>query len=98
MIDEKRLAELRIWLKRSDVQNADVGGIEQEILELMDTVEELLKQMNILKCPICDGTGLVSRQPGIAGDQITFTSSNTGPWKCQRCYGIGTITVLFETS
>lgn len=37
------------------------------------------------KCPICDGTGLVSRPAGIAGDQASFSSPSSGPWECRRC-------------
>lgn len=39
------------------------------------------------KCPVCDGTGLVSKPPGIAGDQETWTSSGTGPYQCLACNG-----------
>jgi len=43
------------------------------------------------KCPVCDGTGLVSRPPGVAGDAETWISSSTGPWPCQTCGGSGLI-------
>ncbi len=43
------------------------------------------------KCPVCDGTGLVSRPPGTAGDQLTFTSSESGPWPCGACRGTGVL-------
>jgi len=45
----------------------------------------------IQKCPVCDGTGLVSRPPWIAGDQESWVSSTTTPYPCKRCGGIGTI-------
>jgi hypothetical protein len=41
------------------------------------------------RCPICDGTGLVSRPPGVAGDQPTFVSTSCGPWPCRPCTGTG---------
>lgn len=41
------------------------------------------------KCPVCDGTGLVSRPPGVAGDQRSWPSVSTGPYKCQACNGAG---------
>lgn len=41
------------------------------------------------KCPVCDGTGLVSRPPGVAGDQSTWVSSTLGPYQCQGCGGAG---------
>ncbi len=45
------------------------------------------------KCPVCNGTGLVSVPPGVAGDQPTFTSTSCGPWPCRVCKGAGIITV-----
>jgi len=41
------------------------------------------------KCPVCDGTGLVSRPPGIAGDQLSWSGSSCGPFSCQACNGTG---------
>lgn len=37
------------------------------------------------KCPVCNGTALVSIPPGVAGDMDSFVSSETGPWKCRAC-------------
>jgi hypothetical protein len=41
------------------------------------------------RCPVCVGTGLVSRPPGVAGDQDEWTSSNAGPYPCRPCLGSG---------
>jgi len=43
------------------------------------------------KCPVCDGTGLVSKPPWIAGDINEWVSSSTGPWPCKVCGGNGII-------
>lgn len=43
------------------------------------------------KCPVCDGTGLVIKPPGIAGDQQAWTDSGTGPHTCRACGGAGVI-------
>ena len=43
------------------------------------------------KCPVCDGTGLVSRPPGIAGDQQTWNYSSAGPFPCNVCKGAGVV-------
>jgi len=43
------------------------------------------------KCPVCDGTGLVSRPPDIPGDQNTWSANGTGPYKCHACKGSGII-------
>ena len=40
------------------------------------------------KCPVCDGTGLVSRPPHIAGDVEIWTDSQTGPYVCPACNGM----------
>ena len=39
------------------------------------------------KCPVCDGTGKVSRPPGVAGDIDSWSSSETGPYDCRACWG-----------
>lgn len=39
------------------------------------------------KCPVCDGTGVVSRPPGIAADQPSFATTSAGPWPCPTCQG-----------
>ena len=41
------------------------------------------------KCPVCDGTGLVTRPPGLPGDQLTWESSGTAPHSCRACLGTG---------
>ena len=43
----------------------------------------------IHKCPVCNGRGLVGAPPGVSGDAETFTSTDTGPWECQSCWGRG---------
>lgn len=47
-------------------------------------------------CPCCAGTGRVSRPPGVAGDQMTWTDSNTGPYICQACGGGGVLYVYHK--
>ena len=41
------------------------------------------------RCPVCDGTGLVSKPPGIAGDQLLWQDSQAGPYPCSACGGAG---------
>ena len=43
------------------------------------------------KCPVCNGTGLVSVPPGVAGDVETFTTASFGPWECRPCEGEGVL-------
>ncbi len=43
------------------------------------------------KCPVCDGTGLVMRPPGVAGDQYLWTDNKTGPYTCRACGGGGIV-------
>lgn len=43
------------------------------------------------KCPVCDGTGLVSRPPGTAGDRVSWSSTGVGPYECQACTGAGVL-------
>lgn len=41
------------------------------------------------KCPVCDGQGLVSRPPWIAGDVQSWSDSHTGSYECRACHGTG---------
>ena len=50
------------------------------------------------KCPVCDGTGLVSRPPGIASDQMTWVDSGKAPYGCRPCQGSGIIWIDTLTS
>ena len=43
------------------------------------------------KCPVCDGTGLVSRPPYVAGDVDSWTDSQTEPYQCKACGDSGII-------
>lgn len=43
------------------------------------------------KCPCCDGSGLVSRPPYVAGDQVEWVSTSCGPWRCKSCNGTGVL-------
>lgn len=43
------------------------------------------------KCPVCDGTGLVSRPPYVPGDQPEWSSNETGPYTCKVCKGGGLV-------
>ncbi len=43
------------------------------------------------KCPVCDGTGRVSRPPEIAGDIEEWSASGSGPYECRACSGTGIV-------
>jgi len=43
------------------------------------------------KCPVCNGTGLVSRPQEIAGDIDSWTSNSTNPYPCKACAGTGIV-------
>ncbi len=43
------------------------------------------------KCPVCNGTGLVSRPPGGAGDQPDWCDTGTAPYNCGPCEGTGVL-------
>lgn len=43
------------------------------------------------KCPVCDGSGKVSRPPWVAGDQQYWGDSNTAPYTCNACQGTGVV-------
>lgn len=38
------------------------------------------------KCPVCDGTGLVSKPPWTAGDHLTWSTVQV-TWVCPACNG-----------
>lgn len=45
----------------------------------------------VSKCPVCEGTGLVSRPPHVAGDVQGWSDSSTAPHQCRACLGKGYI-------
>ena len=49
--------------------------------------------VTVIKCPVCDWTGLVSRPPHVPGDAATWTDSRTGPYECRACAGTGVLFV-----
>lgn len=77
--------------------------LETDVRSLIDgtvSISPLLMEMKTstfdhpqpFKCPVCDGSGLVSRPPWIAGDIFTWTldSANIN-FKCKTCNGTGVI-------
>lgn len=44
------------------------------------------------KCPVCDGQGLVSKPPYVAGDQQSWSSSQAN-FTCQTCKGLRIIAI-----
>lgn len=48
-------------------------------------------------CPCCNGSGLVSRPPWVAGDQQAFSASSCGPWPCKACNGSGMLWVTVSS-
>jgi len=44
-------------------------------------------------CPVCNGTGKVSRPPWIAGDVYMWTGAGAGPYVCHSCGGTGYIVI-----
>ena len=47
--------------------------------------------MKPYKCPVCDGTGKVSRPSYLAGDLQEWSGSSSGPFSCQACVGSGIV-------
>lgn len=43
------------------------------------------------KCPVCDGTGKVSRPPWVAGDVSQWTDSGCSHYACNACSGSGIV-------
>lgn len=43
------------------------------------------------KCPVCNGQGLVSRPPWMAGDVYEWSSSDCAPHPCKACNGTGIV-------
>lgn len=54
--------------------------------------------MVLQACPVCQGTGLVSRPPWVAGDQAQWSSTSCGPWPCRACSGAGVLAVPCSSS
>lgn len=43
------------------------------------------------KCPVCDGSGKVSRPSYIAGDVSEWSCTSCGPYDCEACLGSGIV-------
>ena len=43
------------------------------------------------KCPVCDGSGLVSRPPGVAGDVPSWVGGTVCTFECRACGGKGLV-------
>lgn len=43
------------------------------------------------KCPVCDGTGIVTRPPGVPGDLPDWSDNKTSNYKCNACRGTGIV-------
>jgi hypothetical protein len=60
-----------------------------------EVVDALQLQRSVNKepkrCPVCNGTKVVSRPPGVASDQSSWVSSGVGPYPCVACDGKGII-------
>lgn len=48
-------------------------------------------------CPVCNGSGLVSRPPHIAGDLNQWVDTGTAPYTCKACSGSGIVWGQEET-
>ena len=42
-------------------------------------------------CSVCNGHGTVNRPPWIAGDQLEWAASDSGPYECRACGGTGIV-------
>ena len=49
--------------------------------------------MNLHKCPTCNGQGIVSKPPWVAGDQDVWYSTTAMTWPCKTCDAKGYIGV-----
>jgi rRNA maturation protein Nop10 len=43
------------------------------------------------KCPVCNGSGKVSRPPHVAGDVDQWSASGTELYECNACLGSGIV-------
>lgn len=88
----------RLWCRaiiETQYQRDRDGHLQCDVAKLLGRVNELRDQppQSAIphKCPVCDGTGKVSRPPWVAGDVQEFQTSSAGPWQCVTCSGSGII-------
>lgn len=48
---------------------------------------------SVVRCPVCDGQGLVSRPPWLSGDVREWTDTTTAPYECRACGGKGFVVI-----
>jgi len=51
-----------------------------------------------VRCPVCNGTCVVSWPPGVSAGQSFTTSGNAGPWPCRVCNGQGMVLLRDATT
>jgi len=52
-----------------------------------------MSDKSVHKCPVCDGSGKVSRPPWVPSDQTSWLTSHTNSYDCGSCQGRGIILV-----
>jgi hypothetical protein len=50
------------------------------------------------RCPVCEGTGVNARPPGIPATQQSWVAAHTGPYTCHVCSGAGILLYTNENS
>ena len=75
-----------------------IGYETKSVRDLRDLIlqwQELDRNSDkCIKCPVCDGTGLVSKPPWVAGDQHEWSSTSTGPYPCGACQASGLLDAI----
>jgi len=85
----KEALEDALW---DDVTASKAKTVKEALIENNATKEESsftvteFRYAPIQKCPKCDGQGLVSKPPFIAGDVYEWSSSS-GAYQCDVCNG-----------
>ena len=85
-----------IWTAtgKYEFPDGDESWGSAKVLSDNGIMNDAIMNGGLQKCPVCDGTGLLSRPPYVAGDVEIFTSGSSGPWKCEKCDGNGMLILL----
>lgn len=83
--------DMMVWCHWCGLRIA-VNHVAENVLSHPDCQYPLLADSGTPhRCPICDGTGLVSRPPTIARDLPVWTDRNATVYSCHACLGTGVL-------
>ena len=75
------------WESRQEWEGYKRNLFDEFRALILKHVRPVAEHVLVQRCPVCEGTGVVSRPPGVPADLISFTSSSPLGYACPLCAG-----------